>query len=178
MLRFAVLTAAFYCASAQYGAPETQSDPAPVQYGAPAQQPPVPVILQPVYLPEVPASHEILVPRRRHRHSRSRSHSRSNSRERRCNRCRKLSSYCGFGGNQNCYRPFIEYDRDRDCERAIVTCGVQNNNVYLVADDQHTLSYGKGIEVVLKCNKRGRWTTRDMYGNDVDVRSVACYTQK
>ncbi|RCN53579.1 hypothetical protein ANCCAN_00073 [Ancylostoma caninum] len=66
-----------------------------------------------------------------------------------------------------------EYDSDRGCERAIVTCKGRQD-VALMTKDNEMLSFGIGIDNVLKCNRRGRWTTEDVNGNKVEVRSLRC----
>ncbi|KAL6723095.1 hypothetical protein Aduo_018136 [Ancylostoma duodenale] len=170
MFRFVVLASVAYFAYAQYGAPQ-HYEPAPVQYGAAPPPPPpppprpVPVIITPIRLPELEASHEFLYPRPRH------SSSHSHSRERRC-KCEKLKYSCR-NADEYCYKPEVEYDSNRGCERAIVTCEGRQD-VALTTPQNELLSFGIGIDNVLKCNRRGKWTTEDVNGNRVEVRALRC----
>ncbi|EPB78362.1 hypothetical protein ANCCEY_02511 [Ancylostoma ceylanicum] len=61
--------------------------------------------------------------------------------------CRYAEGYC--------YKPSVEYDKDRGCERAIVTCKGREDAALVTINNEY-LSFGIGIDNVLTCNRRGR----------------------
>ncbi|VDL75340.1 unnamed protein product [Nippostrongylus brasiliensis] len=191
MIRLALLATLAYVSYAGYNVPPAQ-DPVPVpvpvypsypaqqppqyqppQYEPPQYQPPRPIYMKPLYLPELPAPPQFLYPRRHHHHHR---HSRSDSRSHEDHRPRpdddrKCRNVRTCEHDAKCVEPLF-WKSGKTLE---VSCPQGYFKLY--ANGNEILSEGVGVSKVLTCN-RNRWSTQDIHGDFITVRSIGCTKAK
>ncbi|KJH40310.1 hypothetical protein DICVIV_13749 [Dictyocaulus viviparus] len=141
------------------GSPQTH-------YGAsqPDYYPQQNVIIKPVWLPEYPASQELLIPRRHH--------SRGSSSDNDSNDCPRVITSCKSSRSSLCFEPEITYHKDR-CKKAFVSCDKYGEEALLVTNTGDILSDRSGVSRTIKC-RNGRWSTTNIYGDHVRFRGLRC----